>query len=245
MHFHLPRRHRRRLLLPLGLLALAGLLLLGCLALRPWQERLKRRYALQLTMPIRPRPGDSKSIVKNFAPNLDTLRKYYSCYQTHLSGNPDQDSLLQKQVVLALHRIEADTLHGGVLSIQLGANARYANLVFLLDLMLRENVTRYWLDITRQPTMFYILRPAYQPHAVPLLMCGTNEYLIHLQIPKQRAFGVQFDEWVTDFWQFQWLKQLWQPLNQPEWRAPLALLALLFLQSISRMLTRKPVARTL
>ena len=51
MHFHLPRRHRRRLLLPPGLLALAGLLLLGCLALRPWQERLGRKVVMQLTMP--------------------------------------------------------------------------------------------------------------------------------------------------------------------------------------------------
>ncbi len=241
MHFYLLRRHRHHLLLPPGWVALAGLLLLGYLALRPWQERLTRRCALQLTMPIRPRPGDSKSIVKNFAPNLDTLRKYYSWYQTHLSGNPDQDSLLQEQFVLALHRIEADTLHGGVLSIQLGANARYANLVFLLDLMLRENVTRYWLDITRQPTMFYILRPAYQPHAVPLLMCGTNEYVTHLQIPKQRAFGVQLDEWVTAFWQFQWLKQLWQPLKLPEWRAPLALLVLLCLLNIRRFLANTRV----
>ena len=51
MHFYLPRRHRRRLLLPPGWVALAGLLLLGCLALRPWQERLKRQVVLELTMP--------------------------------------------------------------------------------------------------------------------------------------------------------------------------------------------------
>ena len=51
MHFYLPRRHRRRLLLPPGLVALAGLLLLGCLALRPWQERLSKKVAFELTMP--------------------------------------------------------------------------------------------------------------------------------------------------------------------------------------------------
>ena len=36
MHFYLPRRHRRQLLFPPGLLALAGLLWLGCVALGPW-----------------------------------------------------------------------------------------------------------------------------------------------------------------------------------------------------------------
>ena len=37
MHFYLPRRHGRQLLFPPGLLALAGLLWLGCVALGPWQ----------------------------------------------------------------------------------------------------------------------------------------------------------------------------------------------------------------
>ena len=37
MHLYLPRRHRRQLLFPPGLLTLAGLLWLGCVALGPWQ----------------------------------------------------------------------------------------------------------------------------------------------------------------------------------------------------------------
>lgn len=51
MHFYLPRRHRRYLLFPPGLLALAGLLWLGCVALGPWQEALKLKSVMQLTMP--------------------------------------------------------------------------------------------------------------------------------------------------------------------------------------------------
>ena len=35
MHLYLPRRHRRQLLFPPGLLTLAGLLWLGCVALGP------------------------------------------------------------------------------------------------------------------------------------------------------------------------------------------------------------------
>lgn len=59
----------------------------------------------------------------------------------------------------------------------------------------------------------------------------------------QAAFGIRFDNWVTEFWQLQWFRQLWQAkqaqLRQPEWRFPLALLALLFLLNFRRLLTRQ------
>lgn len=132
MPFYFPRRHRRPLLLPLGLLALAGLLLLGCLALCPWQERLKRRSIIQLTMPIRPQPGDSRLKINNFLPNPDTLRKHYSWHNAHLTGNIQQDNWKQQQIIRALHKIAEDTLHGGILSVQLGPKACYSNMIFYL-----------------------------------------------------------------------------------------------------------------
>ena len=49
MHFYLPRRHCRRLLFPPGLLALAGLLWLGCVYITQ-NVRLKPFPVLQLTM---------------------------------------------------------------------------------------------------------------------------------------------------------------------------------------------------
>lgn len=251
MHFQLPRRYHSRLLLPPGLLALAGLLLVGCLALRPWQKQLKRRSVLQLTMPIRHRPDHNKLTIYNFVPDPDTLLKHYSWRKAHLTGNPRQNDWEQQRVISTLHKIVADTSHSGILSVQLGPKTRYSNMVFLLDLMLRENVKCYWLDITRHPTTFYALQQAYNPHQLILAFsCGTNDHLIRLQNPKQPTLSVRFDEWVTDFWQLQWLKQLWQPewsqlLKQPEWRVPLALLALLFLQNIRRLFSRKHVARTL
>lgn len=236
MPFYFPRRHRRLLLLPPGLLALAGLLLLGCLALRPWQERLKRRSVVQLTMPIRPQPDDSKLTINNFLPNPDTLRKHYSWHNAHLTGNIQQDGWKQQQIISVLHRIAEDTLHGGILSVQLGPKARYSNMIFLLNLMLRENVKYYWLDITRHPTTFYALHKADNPtKPIPVFSCGTNDRLIRLPIPKQSNLGVHFDNWVTDFWQFRWLEQLLLPLQQPGWRGPLALLALLFLLNGRRL----------
>lgn len=246
MPFYFPRRHRRPLLLSSDLLALAGLLLLGCLALHPWQERLKRRSVIQLTMPIRPQPGDSKMIINNFVPNPDTLRKHYPWHNATLTSNIQQDGWKQQQIISALHKVAADTLHGGILSVQLGTKARYSNMVFLLDLMLRENVKYYWLDITRYPTTFYALQKAYNPHK-PILafVCGTNDQLIRLQTPKQPTLGVSFDEWVTDFWQLQWFKQLWQQLKHPEWRLPLTLLALLFLLRFRRLLAHIHIAQTL
>lgn len=49
MHFYLPRRHRRPLLFPPGLLALAELLWLGCVALGRWEPALRLHNVVQLT----------------------------------------------------------------------------------------------------------------------------------------------------------------------------------------------------
>jgi len=61
MPFYLPRRHRRPLLFPPGLLALTGLLWLGCVALGRWEPALRLHNVVQLTMPMLPSLTESEA----------------------------------------------------------------------------------------------------------------------------------------------------------------------------------------
>ena len=150
MSFHFLRRCRRPLLLPPGLLALASLLLVGCLALRPWQARLTRRVSLELTMPVR----DGHSILANvFEPAK--LTKFQSWYDTYLNGSPSGDARRTLGIIRQVAAMQAAPLRDQRLRVQLGPHATYAELVYLLNTMNRFNIKKYVLDINHGPTTFY------------------------------------------------------------------------------------------
>jgi hypothetical protein len=150
MPFYLPRRHRRRLLLPPGLVALAGLLLVGCLALRPWQERLTRPTVIDFTMPVR----HGRSMIDNvFEPK--ELTKCNDWYDTYFDGSRSGDARHALGIIRQAAAMQAFPQRDQRLQVQLGRRATYAELVFLLDTMDRFNIKKYVLDINHGPTVFY------------------------------------------------------------------------------------------
>jgi len=222
MHFYFPRRHRRHLLFPPGLLALAGLLWLGCVAVRSWQEQLKPRYVIRFTMPTRPPANWPQPTIRWVIPSPDTLLQQGSWHEATLTGNDANDSFQQQHIIEELRAIIADTLHTGGLRVRLEPTARYASMVFLLDLMLRKDVKQYWFDIIRKSTTFYAITPIRMRSDPIGMICGDR----YFNLPRQALpFGVRFDNWVTNFWSLAKLQAWLQPLRQPEWRASVWLLA--------------------
>ncbi|WP_157886854.1 hypothetical protein [Hymenobacter sp. PAMC 26628] len=221
MHFYLPRRHRRPLLFPPGLLALAGLLWLGCVVLGPWQERLKPRTMLRLTMLVLPRP-DHPDFSPYSLPYLAAkVRAMGPWRNTYITGKPENVAREHASITNDVRTIMADSAHQGRVRVRFTQTARYKDLIFVLDLMVRENVRRYWFDIVHKPITFYALteiherrRPANfdfnsvtwysdgKTHHGSIVGCIRTEDVIPSMPPS------------IPFWRFAWLR----PLLQPEWR---------------------------
>ena len=102
MHSYLPRRRRRPLLFPPGLLALAGLLWLGCVQLGS-NPRAIRHAVLELPMPFLHKPVERKYLDKEY------LRQWYAssprrllgmkCQTFRLTGLSLEDTIVMRQVI--------------------------------------------------------------------------------------------------------------------------------------------------
>lgn len=215
----LPRRHRRKLLFPPGLLALAGLLWLGVVAIGPWQEKLTKRSVLQLTMPPKPvsdtiYQSNSYPITRTIPFLYSQLFNLYTWQDIELNGNAAHDSTAVRAIAQGIEKLRNDTLPNGGVRVRIRPSARYKELVRLLDLMNECSQEKYLVDIHHGPTTLYALVDSYTPqpsepkHAY--FICGTNAYLLPL-IPPQPQQSVS-DKWL-------------QLLRQPEWRASVCLLA--------------------
>lgn len=230
MHFHLPRRHRRKLFFPPGLLALAGLLWLGCVALGPWRERVAQQYVMQLTMPINEIQNQEASILRYLLPNPKTVCKTCSWTNVYLSNKSTSlDTYERKQLENIVHTMMSKAGTNSGVRIHLTQTARFKHLVFALDVMNRENVKRYWLDIHHTPTILYGFNPPPVPQQMGLDCLKSDDIIV---MPYERTVAHEtFREWViervTKFWQFDWAKRRFQLLQNPEWRWPVVLLVAL------------------
>ena len=235
MHFYLPRRHRRRLLLPPGLVALAGLLLLGCLALRPWQELAKVHGVIQLTVPIYEAHPHLPTI-RFLVPNPDTMCERRFRYQALLNGNATHDQRQYRRIVAAIRAITSDNKHNGLVCVQLASTARYENMVAMLDLVKRMNLHQHWFDFTRKPTSFYIfssqeiISTNEQPGFKHMSGCLLYPPYTPAPVPPLPLL-YRFNQAVIALWTFHWLA----PLKHPSWRIPLVLLALLSIMNLWRL----------
>ena len=168
MFLHLPRRHRRKLLLPPGLLALAGLLLLGCLALRPWQERLTRRNVLQLTMP----PANASQTIWpiGYVKACDSLllkepKLTYANVLTYRNWFVVSFGQGQLSDTLAVHKLKTFLCAKGPepgwkrngLRVCFAPQASYSCLIMTISILNRFNIQQYFLDIRNKPTALYAL----------------------------------------------------------------------------------------
>jgi len=201
-----PRRCRRRLLLPPGWVALGFLLLLGCQALQPWQGQLRFWNMLQVTMPARkPVAGMSWNDVVYRSPRQ--LNHFRAWHEVKLVGQALPDFFSLNELETATRAIQTDTSHVGGVRVRFGPGATYANLVQVLDCMLCTGQPKYWWDIRYRSTTFYAI--TVRPESRAMYRGGC------IREPEVAINGPSFwSKLLSDFC------SLWQPA----WRWPLVLL---------------------
>ncbi|MFD1469475.1 hypothetical protein ACFQ48_14700 [Hymenobacter caeli] len=220
MHFYLPRRYRRPLLFPPGLLALAGLLWLGCVALGPWREWLKLKSVMQLTMPVLPLSKHSET-GPFILPSSAKVRSMGPWRDNYITGKPEGKAHEYAGITNDVRTMMADSAHHGGVRVRFAPTAHYKDLVFVLDLMNREKSKRYWLDIINKPVTFYtIVKPRHR-----------GDYEFGSDVVWTRYTAPQIPLWtrltdINNWWPlFQIHTESWQMLLQPEWRASMWFLA--------------------
>lgn len=153
MHFYLPRRHRRKLLFPPGLLALAGLLWLGCLALSG-NPRLKRYSVLQLTVPMLHKPSDKDDSRYWFTPQtLDSMRQWQTFRLTGLSF---ADTIAIRHILRSLSGLHSAADSTGV-KIVFGESSKYADFICLLNGAERFRIHKYAFETRVKLPVLYFL----------------------------------------------------------------------------------------
>ncbi|MDB5269123.1 MAG: hypothetical protein JWP58_2163 [Hymenobacter sp.] len=214
LRLYLPRRHRRMLLFPPGLLALAGLLWLGTVAIGPWRAQLQPRHVIQLSMPPRPLSDTIYQSIRSIPFLYSQLFGLYNWQHVEFSGNSAHDSISMRAIARAIKTMRDDTVANCGVRVQIRPSTRYKELVSLLDLMSEYNIQKYLLDTYHGPTVLYVLVDSYVPQPVdsspPYISCGTSAYTLRPTPPPPQQFFA--DKWL-------------QPLRQSEWRASVWLLA--------------------
>lgn len=182
---HFPRRHRRPLLFPPGLLALAWLLWLGCVTLPRMRGMEKPQTIMQLTMPPAHAANSSPfPIIERgwvaLNPSPVAIEKFRPWQTLVFSGNLWADYFSYKQTKTHIIRLHNAANQAKGLRIRFTSQARYGALMYTLDLLNRYDITKYWVDIWHSPTTLYAFTsvPNKIKSSPPELMpCGGNRYI--------------------------------------------------------------------
>ena len=225
----LPRRHRRRLLLPPGLLALAWLLWLGCVTV-PQLRGMHKQTVMQITMP--PLPGSGLS---NWSYPVDASPQEIECFRPwhdfNLTGNVWPDYFALRAVHQSYGQLHDNPDDENGIRIMLGPASTYGQLVQLIDWAGQFNFKRYWLDIKRQPTVFYLYTVKQSTAEVML----WND-VVNIDAPAQALLSMKarIYNWVSLIS----APATYTPLLAPDWRNSLLLLLLIGVLSVIRMWRR-------
>lgn len=226
-----PRRHCRQLLFPPGLLALAWLLLLGCAALPQMRRMQQPQVILQLTMqPLKscfdPAFTGSYNTAIRFSSSwlpclsADKLEAFRSWQTVTFSGKIFADYFAYQQVLRASEAVKTDTTYRVGLRTHFAPGATYNSLVFSVDLLDKQGIKSWWLDMHHLPTTLYAFTN--KPDTARFI-CGTDAYYIHLPEP-----GQPFD---------------FSILLSPDWRYSTLLLLLIGLVSARRLMRQKQASQ--
>ncbi|RSK42176.1 hypothetical protein [Hymenobacter perfusus] len=210
---YLPRRHRRHLLFPPGLLALAGLLWLGCVAVprivRPTQ------YVKEVVFFPLHVPADSFG---GF-PTPQQIEDLGTWQSITLSGNPWADYFDVKIVENAGLLLAEKQLQHRALHVYLNASTSYNTFIQLLDIPNQLGIERYFIDLRKMPYSINLLGNIPHPN-YPSFICGT-EYMKPI-----KPFSEMAEEWITESW---------ATVFAPDWRNTTLLLLLLTALSIRQL----------
>ncbi|WP_460620901.1 hypothetical protein [Hymenobacter tenuis] len=167
LFYPLPRRHHRHLLLPPGLVALAWLLLLGCLALPSIIPR-------QAVMEIRLfNPKGPQGCLVGF-PTPQQIDKWGPWQNITVSSNEWAGYFDMRMVESVCLFIKEDIPEQRALRVYFDESTSYNTLIQLLDIPIRMGIHKHWLDLRRPPFTFNLLGndPPIPPHYS--FICGTT-----------------------------------------------------------------------
>ncbi|GAA4357180.1 hypothetical protein GCM10023185_21720 [Hymenobacter saemangeumensis] len=227
---YLPRRHRRRLLFPPGLLALAGLLWVGCVALGPWLNELQPKRVLQLTMPIVLSQGMPKNELDLgfYMPSPAEAQVYGPWLNASFTGNLESDTREQVRVAALISTMRIHTDSG--VRILFFPGSHYEQLVFVLNELAGNNIRRYWVDFHKSPWSINAIKISDKPAPISkqefFPFCGTVSYTP----PTRSPSGLQLSNEANNPRQ--------GTLLQSEWRPTMWLLAAIAALSTWRMVRR-------
>ncbi|MCB2408128.1 hypothetical protein [Hymenobacter lucidus] len=243
------RRFHRPLLFPPSLLALGFLLLLGCLALRPWYPALEPRYMLELTVPPKPTSdyiffqvssqsgihewlqiGETERI-SNFAERLERYSQlpYFRSWQDFaFTGVLEQDLTTANEARLAMRVMQTDTMHAKGIRIRFAKQATYASLVQGLEWANSATET-YLLDIHHTPVTLYAFTNVYKspvladgilyPNKAPVPFGCGTAYYDVIDKKPLASFGGQMQNWLT-----RWQQARSEAFSSSAWQLPILFL---------------------
>ncbi|MCA8829386.1 hypothetical protein [Hymenobacter pini] len=230
MHYlPFPRRRYRALFFPPGLLALAGLLWLGCVAVPRIVPPKKAVMEIAVWSPKMcsvdfdaPSSIAAKWRASPACLSPTALENFRPWYTSQFTGSIFSDYFsLQKTRFIARDLQQKPNQNRGF-RVYFAPSATYANFVQLLDLLNQESVSRHWIDLYHLPVTIYsytekpLEKPLSEEHNDSLrdwscLLCGdTIPYI-------PTAF-----ETITH-----WLKEQWAAILSIDWRNTWLLLLLL------------------
>lgn len=152
----------------------------------------------------------------------EKISVFRSWQTASFTGNTQADSIERGVIIRSVRHMMTNSIHDGGVRIYFTSTSHYKDLVFAFDLMSRENVRQYWLDVKHRPTALYAFTKKYRPEKYSHFDCLLCNDVISYAPPRiPVSLWVCFDDWVTDFWHLTWLR----PLLQPEWRVSMWLLA--------------------
>jgi hypothetical protein len=174
----IPRRFRRPLLFPPGLLALAWLLCLGCVAL-PRMPGLQPQYVLTTVLPAYnqcnlPLEFEVDHQTPPWCFSKQELESFRQWQTIDLLGTQWSDYFNYQLANLIVQGYKASPNQDAGLRIRMSDKAIYAQVVGLLDWVSSTNHKKYWLDIQHTPVTLYAItnRPSLQAKPRPAALLG-------------------------------------------------------------------------
>lgn len=216
----LPRRRYRALFFPPGLLALAGLLWLGCVAV----PRIvgPTQHVMEVAFPALHAPAGSFG---GF-PTPQQVENMGPWRSITLSGNPWTEYFDMKIVENASLSLAEEQYQNRALHVYLNESTSYNTFIRLRDMCNRLSINRYWVDLRKLPYSFNLLgnipHPGYPTPDYPTMVCGTSNQFLKPTKPYIEVV----EEWITESWAV---------VLSPVWRNTWLLLLLITALSIRQL----------
>ncbi|MDO7846376.1 hypothetical protein Q5H92_08415 [Hymenobacter sp. M29] len=151
MHFYLLRRHRRPLLLPPGLLALAGLLWLGSIYIRQ-DVRLTHYSIFQLFC-----NGLSGHNNGEFWESPEAVTSLRQWQEFRLTGSTTSDTVSIRRIAQVLKKLHHANASSYGLKIVFDRHSKYKDFIALLNAITKAGIRKYTFETRLELPVLYVL----------------------------------------------------------------------------------------